>query len=625
MSAADAGRKLEVLWTPIQQGPAIPASASWNRAVEAGTRTLTGTPGARAWRNTVSYQIEAEVDPETAILRGHEVITYRNASPGALTNIVLNLYQNIFSEGVPRNRFAPVTGGVQLRSITVNGAPVRYSTQGTLAFLLLPAPLASGNSAVLEIEWEHTIPPATAFRTAWEDALGARVFQVGQWYPQVAMFDDLHGWDATPYLGDGEFYSPFADFDVSITVPTGQLVGATGVLTNPDEVLTEEALTRLESVVNNNGITRIVTDADITAENTTQRPLSGSLTWRFTAEDVRDFAFATSAGYVWDATVTRVPDGVGGTRPVMVHSLYRTGARNWEHAAGFGRDALAFFSEALVPYPSGILTVAEGPISGMEYPAMVFINRPSEDDALYAVIAHETAHQWFPMMVGSDEASFAWLDEGFATYFENLSVGKRYGVRDPFALERASYLSVAGTEREVPLMRHTDLVSPYGDRYVAAYGKPSLLLQSLERVTGPELFHATLAEFLRNWTLRSPTPWDFFAAFETATGRDLGWLFGPWWFETGVLDLAITGVEGAESGRAVVTIGKLGENPAPATLRATTSSGTETAVEIGVERWFSGSREIEVVVEASSPIVRLELEVPLPDMTPQNGVWTADR
>jgi hypothetical protein len=365
----------------------------------------------------------------------------------------------------------------------------------------------------------------------------------------------------------------------------------------------------------------VVTDADVSAENTTQRPIGGTLTWRFTAEDVRDFAFSTSSGYVWDATTAFVPDGVGGARPVAVHSLYRPGAPNWEYAATFGQDAIEVFSDFLVSYPYPAMTITEGPIGGMEYPSLIFIGRPAAEDALYAVIAHEAAHQWFPMMVGSDEPSFAWFDEGFATYLENLAVGRRYEVADPFALDRQSYLSVAGSDREVPLMRHTDLVSPYGDRYLAAYAKPSLLLRSLEEIVGTDTFRATLNRFLRDWTLKSPSPWDFFAAFEAAAGRELGWFFGPWWFETAVLDQAIAGVEGAESGRATVVIENRGEIAAPLVVRGVTAAGDTTTAEVAVERWFGGASRAEVILDAPGPIVRISLEGPLPDVDTENDLW----
>lgn len=628
----------------VRAAPELPLSNSYRQALASGTRSEDGAPGAAAWRNTVSYRIEAELDPETAILRGHERIVYRNTSPAPLPSVVLNLYQNVFSEGVPRNRYVPITGGVALTAVSADGqslarmptnqipiigdpptAPAGYSVQGTLARVRLPRPIAPGDSAVLVIEWEHAVPPMPSFRTAWDDALGSRVFQVAQWYPQIAMHDDLRGWDATPYLGDGEFYLPYGDFEVAITVPAGYLVGATGTLLNPEEVLTDEARSRLMAAMASDSITRVVTDADIPAENTTLHPISGSLTWRFASRNVRDFAFSTSAGYVWDATTVRMSDGTGGTRPVLVNALYRVGAPNWERAAAFAQHAMGVFGEYLIPYEYDQLTVAEGPIGGMEYPMLIFIGRPSAEESLYGVIAHEAAHQWFPMMVGSDEATNAWLDEGLATYLENRAAGDFYDLDDPFAADRSSYLFVAGTDDEVPLMRHTDLVTPYGARTVAAYSKPGVLLRSLEWILGPEAFRTALNRFASDWLGGNPAAWDFFSTFERSSGRDLSWFFAPWWFETEVFDQAIVNVEPMDSTGVMVTIESRGGIPAPSMLSAFTTGGGTISMIVGVEAWLDGARTVQVPLRAAGPIERIELDPGqiFPDVDRGNNVWTA--
>jgi hypothetical protein len=289
---------------------------------------------------------------------------------------------------------------------------------------------------------------------------------VAQWYPQVATFDDVVGWDATPYLGDGEFYLEYGDFDVSVTVPAGHLVGATGTLRNAAEVLAPDAATRLAAAASADSVVRVVAEP-----GRGTRATRGGVTWRFTAQNVRDFAFATSDRYVWDATHARIP-GEGGERTVLVHSLYRPGAPHWNEAARFGQHSIGFFSDRIVPYAYPQVTIAEGPIGGMEYPMLVFIPRAAEREDLYAVIAHEVGHEWFPMMVGSDEASFAWMDEGLTTFLEDEAREAFFPGTRAHDETRAAYLRVAGRDNEVPLMRHTDLVSPYGARGVAAYSKP---------------------------------------------------------------------------------------------------------------------------------------------------------
>src|SRR5215218_1865942 len=295
----------------------VPVADAFRRGVAAGTRMATGAPGPRYWQQSVAYRIRAELDPASTLLRGSERIVYRNRSPDTLTSIVLNLYQNIYTQNARRNRVAPNTGGVALDGVAVQGSRLEslpaarigvmqtvarpaagYAVEGTLARLMLPRPLLPGDSAVLEVGWHHRVPPAPTFRTAWEDALGARAFVVGQWYPQVATYDDVNGWDATPYLGDGEFYLEYGDFDVALTLPAGMLVGATGTLANAAEVLSPQMRERLEQAARSDSGVHVYTAADRAAES---HMVGAKKTWRFTARNVRDFAFAASDGYVWDA------------------------------------------------------------------------------------------------------------------------------------------------------------------------------------------------------------------------------------------------------------------------------------------------------------------------------------
>ncbi|MBV9773442.1 MAG: M1 family peptidase, partial [Gemmatimonadetes bacterium] len=321
----------------------VPVTPAYRAAVQRGTRTATGAPGPNYWQQRVRYRIDAELDPQSTLLHGRERIVYRNNSPVALRDVVLNLYQNIFTENVPRNRYAPNTGGITLERVAVDGtaltqqpvsaisvltnprgnAPMGYSVQGTLGRLILPRMLIPGDSTVLEIDWHFKVPPyvgaAASFRTGWEDALGGRVLQVAQWYPQVAVYDDVYGWDATPYLGEGEFYLEYGDFDVALTLPAGWLVGATGTLRNPEQVLTPEARQRLAGATAPDAPVHVVTEADLAGGRATQPGSGGRLTWRFQASDVRDFAFATSDRYLWDATRAQVPtDDGAGTRSVTI-------------------------------------------------------------------------------------------------------------------------------------------------------------------------------------------------------------------------------------------------------------------------------------------------------------------
>ena len=619
----------------------VPVGEAYRRGLVAGTRTATGEPGPRYWQQSVSYRIRAELDPETTLLRGSERIWYRNNSPDTLRAIVLNLYQNIYSESVPRNRRAPNTGGVTLERVAVQGMALAeqpagrigvmrqvaqraagYAVDGTLARLMLPRPLLPGEGAALEIDWHHKVPPAPTFRTAWEDALGGRAFVVGQWYPQVATYDDLKGWDATPYLGDGEFYLEYGDFDVSLTVPAGMLVGATGSLTNAADVLSPEARARLEQAARSDSVVHVVTAADRAAESW---PAGAKKTWTFAARNVRDFAFAASDRYVWDAARAMVPDSAGGERAVAIHALYRPGAPGWERAWRYGQHAIAYLSRLVTPYVYDQATIAEGPIAGMEYPMLVFINRAGSAEDLQSVIAHELGHEWFPMTVGSDEASYAWMDEGINSYHEDRAHEDFFPGTPPGG-SVDSYLRVAGHDAEVPLMRHTDLVSPYGARTVAAYTKPAAVLLALRGVLGDSVFDRAMREYVRAWSFRHPQPWDFFATFERVAGRDLDWFWYPWFFETGVLDQSIESVRAVEGGVEVVVRDR-GGNPMPAFVCVTSASGTVTEQEVEIGSWIGGRGARTATLQVptyggAATKVEIDPRHLYPDVDRANNVWT---
>lgn len=284
---------------------------SFHRAVERGTRTDSGEPGASYWQQRVNYAIAASLNTKSARIRGRETVTYFNNSPDTLNRILFHLAQNVYAAGATRNRSVPITGGVTLGSVKVAGQPVvtslynessRYYVEPTLLVVPLPTPLTPHTSTAVELEWAYTVPPAPTFRSA---NLDNDVFAVAQWYPRVAVYDDIYGWDTTPYLGDGEFYLEYGDFDVSLTVPAGWLIAATGVLVNSDDVLSAGVRRKLDMAERSSEVVHVVTPGDVGAA--TLGSPGDELTWHFTAHDVRDFAWSTSRNYVWD-----VASGDGG-------------------------------------------------------------------------------------------------------------------------------------------------------------------------------------------------------------------------------------------------------------------------------------------------------------------------
>jgi hypothetical protein len=619
----------------------LPVSPGYQQAVQRGTRSASGAPGPRYWQQRVRYDITAELDPVSTELRGSERIVYLNRSPDTLLTVTLNLYQNLFHPPYVPARGRLDTGGMRLERFVAQGRPVEevqakdfggaerggiYMVEGTMAALAFPTPLAPGDSALLEIGWRSKVPPTGGPRTAWEDWRGERVFQVAQWYPQVAVYDDVVGTDLTRYTGGGEFYLEYGDFDVALTLPAGWVVGATGVLRNPDQVLTLQVRARLAAALTADSTTRVVTPADLSAHTATQAGQGGKLTWRFHAAGVRDFAFATSDRYLWDATRAAVPDSAGGTRYVPVHALYRRGAPKWEQGARFGQHALGFLSRLVIPYLYPQVTISEGPEYGMEYPMLVFIGRPTKAEELQSVIAHEVGHEWFPMMVGADEAAFAWMDEGINTYDEARAVKDFYPASEPWAESRTAYLGIAGSKAEAPMMKHIDQVDDAASG-ISAYFKPGTVLRSLNAVVGDSVFRLAMRTYAREWLLKHPYPWDFFRTFQRVSGRDLDWFFEPWWFRTAILDQAVADVKEIPGG-VRVTVRDLGGAPAPTPIVVTADDGTVARAEIPGERWAVERRlSVTVDVPIRGRVTRVEIDPEhlFPDVHLDNNVWTAGR
>lgn len=612
-------------------GP-VPVIPEFQAAIRRGTRSETGAPGARYWQNRVRYSIEANVAPDSLRLSGRERVTFVNNSPDALRFVVVNLYQNLFrqvtgglnltrvaAQGQTLSRLQPAQ--IEQNLAAVNVVPGWYEN-GTLGRIYLPRAIASGDSATFEFEWNFRIPPSTAPRTGFEDALGGRVLQVAQWYPQIAVYDDVFGLDATPYVGLGEFYLDYGDFDYSITAPAGWLVAGTGTLQNPDQVLTPEVRQRLAQAMQTDSPVRVVGQQNI--GRGTLQGTNGRVTWRYSARDVRDVAFASSNRYYWDATRGAIPQAGGGVRHIPVYTFYRPGAPFWDNAIRHADQSIEFLSREQVPYIYPQITVTEGPVYGMEYPMIVFVGRPATEKGLYEVVAHEVGHEWMPMMVGQDEAFAAWMDEGINTYQEALAFNDYWRGTDHWVEPRNYYLAVAGTRGDVPLMRHAD---QFDDQQtgIAGYYKPGTVIRSLRAVLGDSVFHAAMRTYLREWNLKHPYPWDFFNTFERVSGRNLDWFFNPWFFTNATLDLAL-GTVTPGAGTVAVTVRDRGQVPAPALLVVTTDAGV-VRYTVPVERFLnpSNTRSVTVNVPVQGRVTRVEIdpEQLFPDVERNNNVWRA--
>ena len=612
----------------VLSGPiaAVPVDSAYNRAISRGTRTDSGPPGARYWQQWASYRLSARLDPRAAQLTGEGTVRYHNRSPDTLRRVAVQLLQNLFASNAPKNENVPITGGLRLERVTVNGQQIApggdggYEVQGTIGWIPLARPLAPGDSVELGFAWGFRVPPGSAPRMGQD----GEVFMIAQWYPRVAVYDDVNGWQTDPYLGNGEFYYGYGDYDVTLTVPTGWLVTATGELQNPREVLTDSAIARLERARTDTNVVHVVWRRD--AERT-RADADGLLEWRYRARGVRDFAWGASNQWLWDATRAAVGDANGDGRPdtTQIHTLFRATAASWELSARFAKHSIEFLSRDIWPYPYPHMTAIETTVYGMEYPMLTAIAAVPDPQELYTVIAHEIAHMWFPMQIGSDEKRYAWYDEGLASYFETRAARDQFGpaAGDPAVTGFTNYLRAAGTDVEVPLMTHSDKFSTTASYVIASYEKPVAIFRALRGVIGDSAFARAFTSHGRWWRNKHPTPQDLWNSFETASGRPLDWFWRTWFYETWTMDLAIAG--GRVVGDSVeIDIERRQPAPMPAILLVKREGGRADRVTVPASTWLSGATRHTVRVAASPRVVSVELDPDkvFPDVMRGNDRWS---
>lgn len=607
---------------PAEYGPPravrrdIPLGPMIRRAYAAGTRDSAGVPGRNYWQQRVDYVIDANLETATGTLRGRETITLHNASPDTLRAIVVRLYQNIFRPDAERNDVVPsTTDGMHVDAVSVNGRALalddvrQWRVRGTLASLTPPAPVAPGADATLEVRWSFPVPLVPRGERGermgrWETTL----YQVAQWYPQVAMYDDLRGWALDQYLGNGEFYNQYGSFDVRVTVPAGWLVGATGTLVNADSILSPTVRQRLALAMRVDTTVHVVTADERGAGKATAA--GQSLTWHFHADTVGDFAFAASRDFVWDATHAMAP------APTAVNLLYLPEHRQYAATAQYERFSLENFSRDIMPYAFPQATQADGPEGGMEYPMIIF------SGAGFGVTQHELGHEWFPMMVGSNETWYGWQDEGFNDYVDEYGEAAFYKRPLDWTGMGNEYRRVAGSELEPTLMWPSDFAGPY---YVLqAYTKAPLALHALGGIVGDSAVRAGLSAYAKAWRFKHPTPWDFFFFMNHQLGQDLGWFWNEWWFTTETLDQSIAGVTvGAD--QATVTVRDLGGMVMPVVAQASFTDGTSETVTQPASVWFPGTRQTTVSIPLRGRTlsrITLDPENRFQDVHPENNVWT---
>jgi peptidase M1-like protein len=594
-------------------------------------RTGSGRPGSAYWQQRVDYRISAKLDPVRNELQGSETIHYVNRSPDALPYLWMFLEQNMCEPGSVTNRlnqpplvflgsvfdFSCKTfhGGLTLEAVRNLGRELPREVFGTTMRVDLPKPLPPGGVIDLEIRWRFPVPDYGGGRMGHDGTL----YELGQWYPRMAVYDDVRGWNHEPYIGAGEFYLEYGRFDVSITLPATYVVAATGRLQNPLTVLTATQRARLARARTSDSTIAIIT-ADEAGDAAKTRPsTNGNLTWRFSADSVRDFAFAAAPNFRWDAS---------GYKGIYVHTFYRPQAELWTEANHMVREAVKYYSEQWYPYPYAHISSIEGPIEGMEYPMMTFDPAGPVRTDLQWVLAHELGHQWVPMIVGSNERLYPWMDEGFNTfidlanaakYFQGTAYGDSIEVH-PLHL----YADHSKPGQEQPLITRP---IESRDLFWTAYQKPALMMQILRyEVLGKPRFDSAFRSYIRAWAFKHPTPADFFRVMRDESGLDLDWFWRGWIYTTARLDQAVDSVVRTEDRGAYVYLSNRGTMVMPAEIRLRYADGQTQIVRLPVEMWNLGSH-FTYRAAGGRPVIGVDVDPheALPDVDRKNNSWMEAR
>jgi hypothetical protein len=586
-------------------------------------RSSSGSPGPDYWQQRADYTINAALDTGTTEISGSVEIRYTNNSPDTLRYVWLQADQNLYRSNSKGSALFPADsrwgvrgfqGGYTFTNVRVNGSSVEPRINDTMMRLDLPAPLAPrGGRATIALSYSFRVPEHGSDRMGRDSLL----YEAAQWYPRMAVYDDVRGWNTDPYLGQGEFYLEYGDFDYAVTVPAGYVVAASGVLQNANEVLTAEQRQRLATASRTTSVVQVITQAEAAAAKAQRK--AGTRTWRFRARNVHDVAWAAAPDFRWDAT---------SWNGILTQAYYEfpKAGKAWESAAEQTQWSIRQYSELFFPYPWPQATSVAGPVGGMEYPMFVMVHYGSADPAsIFGTINHEHGHEWFPMIVGSNERRYAWMDEGFNTYINAFATEGRYPGQSAYPTYLKNWADIVAQGIQSPLMTAPDNIDPAALGAIG-YRKPAAVLLTLRNhVVGPQAFDKAFREYTRAWAFKHPTPGDFFRTIENSTGEDLSWFWRSFFYTTDVLDIGIDSVSMRVSDGqtlAKISLHRMTSVPFPVRFRVAYSDGTTQDFLLPVGIWSRSSRfDAIVAVRATVTGVRLWPDPSVPDWNPANDTW----
>ncbi|WNM18773.1 M1 family metallopeptidase [Flavobacterium capsici] len=579
------------------------------------TRSKTGEPGEKYWQNKANYNISIAFDPKTLLLKGSETIQYFNNSPDTLKTIEFKLYPNFFKKGSMRLMKVEsdnVSDGVSIESMSVNNEKFdvnKLMINGTNMTVRIPK-LAPKQNINFTIDFSFTLNTGSNFRTGKIDD-GA--YFLAYFFPRIAVYDDIDGWNKHQYLGTQEFYNDFCDFKMEVKVPNDYMVWATGDLMNCNEVYNDKYCERIHHAETNDEIKYIISSEDLKKGGITNSTKQEN-TWHFEAKNVTDVAIALSNHYVWQSSSVMVDPKT--KRRTRVDAVYNEIHKDFELVASDARKTVEAMSYSFPkwPFPYQHETIFDG-LDQMEYPMMVNDNPVEDREESIELTDHEIFHTMFPFYMGINETKYGWMDEGWATIGEwiitplidNRFVDK-YGI-EPTAQN-------AGKEIDVPITTLTTLLNDTS-MFINSYPKPAFGYLFVKDMLGDELFYKGLHYYIGKWNGKHPMPNDFFYCMNTGSGTNLDWFWDKWFFGTGILDLSIKNVKANQ-----ITIENLGEKPLPIDLEITFSDGSVEKIHQSIAAWKKGNKEVVVTTKSAKKIKKVVLgSTYVPDSNKKNNLF----
>lgn len=592
-------------------------SRNYLDALKSDTRSNKGVPGNKYWQNTSSYNIKANIHPREGNIDAHQTIKYINNSPNSIKKILFNVYQNLYKKGVARRidvNIDDLHDGVNINGIKIDNIIVdnkNIKNKGTLMTITLETPLSSGDSISIDMNWSLRIPQKSKIRMSKysDDSMF-----IGKWFPKIAVYDDIEGWNSYPHNGLAEFYNDFSQYDISINVPENYIVVATGELNNAESVLQTQIYKRLNRAKQTDDNVIIVSNNDKIVTK------KGNQTWIFTASNVPDFAFGIARNYIWEGSSIQAK---GLNNRVFVDALYNPESKDFKDVVDYAKATVKYISaeEPSYPFPYTHMTTFDGH-GGMEYPMITNNGSEKEKDKTVYVTTHEIMHTIFPMLVGISETKYGWFDEGFTVVLPESLQDKLEAKANPtIKTVRILEKYYSNTERSTVLMTPTHYLDA-NIYFIQNYGTSEFAIRLLKDYFGRYAFNNILCSFIDAWKYKHPTPYDFFAFVNDYTKTNLDWYWNKWFFEYAKTDLSISKVQ-KSNGSLSIYIDNIGGLPLPVSLNVEFSDGSSERLDYKIDVWKDGNKSIEINHTFNKTVKKISLGNDLiPDIDKSNNEYS---